>query len=217
MDSLGLIAAFREDVDDNASPQLWSDAAIAEYGDDAQKMFCRLTNGISDSTSDLCTIDVELGEAWADLDKRILKIRRAQRTSDSRQITILNVEDLDEKGVRLDSRQGRVTTMVIGMDENKVRWHAVPDSADTVTMTVFRLPLTTIVSTRKIAIEIAEQHHRALLLWMKYLAYSRQDADTSNARLADRNEAAFRAYCKAAKAEQDRARSKVRIVQYGGI
>lgn len=216
MDSLGLLAAFRDDVDDNAVPRLWSDATIAAYADDAQKMFCRLTNGISDSTSDLCSIDIEVGEAWADLDKRILKVRRAQRTSDARPVTVLNVEDLDSAGVRLDATQGPVDAVILGMDENKVRWHKVPAKADVLTLTVYRLPLRTI-SVTKAPLEIAEQHHLHLLLWMKSLAYNKQDSDVYDPRAAEKNEAKFRAYCAAVKAEQDRARSKVRIVQYGGV
>jgi hypothetical protein len=216
MDSLGLIAAFRTDVDDNAVPQLWSDASVAEYADDAQKMFCRLTNGISDSTSDLCSIDIEIGEPFADLDKRILKVRRMQRASDSRPIILVNFEDLDSCGLRLDATRGTVGNAVLGMDENKVRWSRVPAVADVAQLTVYRMPLRAI-TVAKTQLEIAEQHHRALLLWMKYLAYSRQDSDVYDPRAAAANEQKFRAYCMDAKFEQDRARSKVRVVRYGGI
>lgn len=216
MDSFGLRDAFREEVDDLALPNLWSDKAIAAYADDAQKMFCRLTNGISDSTSALCTLDISTGEPFADLDKRILKIRRIQRDSDAHPIEIVNVEDMDALGIRLRSLQGIVRSIITGMDEHKVRWHMVPAADDTATMTVFRLPLLAITTTQR-PLEIDEQHHRALLLWMKHLAYNRQDTDVYNANLSAANEAAFRAYCAAAKIEQDRARSKVRVVQYGGI
>lgn len=216
MDSLGLLAAFRNDVDDNAAPYLWSDASIAAYADDAQKMFCRLTNGISDSTSEVCSIDIEAGEAWANLDKRILKVRRMQRESDARTIVVVNFEDLDECGIRLNDSRGQVNRVILGMEENKVRWHQVPAVADVALLTVYRLPLRTI-TVAKSMLEIAEQHHLHLLLWMKSLAYGKQDSDVYDPRAAERNEFKFRDYCKAVKAEQDRARSKVRIVQYGGI
>lgn len=215
MDSLGLIAEFRNDVDDNALPQLWSDATIALYADDAQKMFCRLTNGLADSTSQMCNIDIDEGEPWAALDKRILKIRRAERVSDGRPVTIINAEDLDTLGVRLD-RVGVVNSLVLGLEENKIRWGCVPSDADAITMTVFRLPLRPI-TTEKSQLEIGEQHHLHLLLWMKHLAYGKQDADVYDPRKASVNEGAFRAYCTAVKSEQDRARHKTRIVAYGGI
>lgn len=216
MDSLGLRTAFREDVDDNVAPYLWSDELIASYADDAQKMFCRLTNGITDSTSDICSIDIEAGEPFADLDKRILKLRRIARDVDGRPLEILNLEDLDAKGIRLTAQAGPVHAAVMGLEEHKVRWLNVPVSNDTATLSVYRLPLRAI-TTAKSVLEIDEQHHRALLMWMKHLAYGRQDADTHNAKLADKYEGDFRSYCFAAKSEQDRARAKIRVVAYGGI
>lgn len=216
MDSVELIQAFRDDVDDNAEPRLWADAAIARYADDAQKMFCRLTNGLSDSSSPMCSIDIDAGEPWAALDKRILKVRRMQRVSDSRPVAVVNVEDMDQMGIRLDATPGAVDYAVLGMEEGKLRWVRVPAVADAVQLTVYRLPLRPI-TTGKAPLEIAEQHHYHLILWMKHLAYNRQDSDVYDPRAADKNEGAFRAYCTAVKAEQDRARSKVRIVAYGGI
>lgn len=216
MDSLGLLAAFRDDVDDNATPYLWSDASIAAYADDAQKMFCRLTNGIADSTSSVCVISIDTGEPFAALDRRILKIRRMQRDSDARQIKIVNVEDMDTMGVRLDTKAAPITVAVLGMEDHKIRWGAIPAVDDTASMTVFRLPLRAITTTKS-TLEIDEQHHRPLLLWMKYLAYGKQDSDVYDARAVQSNEAAFRAYCTDAKREQDRARHKVRIVAYGGL
>lgn len=215
MNSLDLTTEFRLDVDDNVETFLWSDELIASYANEAQRMFCRLTNGISDSTSHVCTVAIEAGEPFADLDKSILRIRRMQRASDARPITIVNVEDMDSLGLRLTDHQGQVNYAITGMDENKVRWMQVPLLDDEAQLTVFRLPLRPIVAGAKSQLEIAEQHHRSLLLWMKHLAYSRQDSDTYDARAADKNEAAFRTYCEQAKAEQDRARSKVRMVRYG--
>lgn len=216
MDSFGLRDAFRADTDDNVAPFLWSDDLIAAYADDAQKMFCRLTNGIADSTSEACSIDIVAGEPSADLDKRILRIRRIQRDSDGAKLDVFNIEDLDARGVRLTSVQGPVRAAVLGMDEHSLRWLDVPLADDTASLLVYRLPLRAITTSRS-QLEIDDQHHRALLLWMKHLAYARQDADTFNQRLAERYEGEFHTYCQAAKAEQDRARAKVRVVAYGGI
>lgn len=216
MDSYGLRDAFRADTDDNVAPFLWSDDLIAAYANDAQKMFCRLTNGIADSTSEVCSIDIAAGEPTADLDKRILHIRRIQRDSDGHKLDIYNIEDLDQRGIRLTSTPGPVRAAVLGMDEHSLRWLDVPLVDDTASLMVYRLPLRSITTIRT-SLEIDEQHHIALLLWMKHLAYARQDADTFNLRLAQQYDSEFRAYCKQAKAEQDRARAKVRVTAYGGI
>lgn len=216
MDTLGLIAAFRTDVDDNVAPFLWSSETVAEYADDAQKMFCRLTNGIADASSQLCEIDISAGEAFAPTDKRILKIRSIVRGSDGRSINVFNIEDAADAGLRLDGRFGPVHAVVIGMEDHKLRWVNVPAVDDVARLVVYRLPMRAITTT-KAPLEIDEQHHRALLLWMKHLAYGRQDSDTYDSAKSGEAEVRFRTYCKAAKAEQDRAKYKVRITAYGGV
>jgi hypothetical protein len=216
MDSLGLKDAFRSDVDDNVSPFFWSDVEVASYADDAQKMFCRLTNGIADSSSTLCTVDIDAGEPFASIDKRILKVRRLQRDSDARPLRVVSMEEMDGLGIRLDNQLGTVSYAVTGMEDHKLRWVYVPKVSDTASMSVFRLPLRDITVAKSI-LEIDAQHHRALLLWMKHLAYSKQDSETFNPKAAQDNELAFNRYCAQAKAEQDRAVSKIRVVRYGGI
>lgn len=216
MDTLALIREFRTDVDDNVAPFLWSDELVASYADDAQKMFCRLTNGIADATSQMCEVEISAGEAFATTDKRILKIRSITRGSDGRDIRLVNVENLAETGLRLDDRPGSVVAAVSGMEDHKLRWVSVPAADDVARLVVYRLPLRA-VTTIKAPLEIDEQHHRALLLWMKHLAYAKQDTDTADAIKSGEAEMRFRSYCKAAKAEQDRARHKIRITAYGGI
>jgi len=232
MNSVALKDAFRVDVDDTVAPFLWSDVDIASYMDDAQKMFCRLTNGLSDSTTpSVCRVSVVSGTATAAISDRILKIRRAMRSSDGRPVTVVNVEDLDSMGIRLDNHAGRVEHLVLGMDEHSVRWVRTPDVADVIQLTVWRMPLLDITATTVVAndpeenspnidpvvLEIDSQHHRALLLWMEHLAYLKQDADTINRKLSAEREASFRAYCFQAMNEQNKARHKTRVTQYGGI
>jgi hypothetical protein len=65
--------------------------------------------------------------------------------------------------------------------------------------------------------EIDEQHHLALLHWVKHKAYSKDDAETFDRRKADEFEARFRSYCAAAKVEQNRARHPAGSVMYGGL
>ena len=67
------------------------------------------------------------------------------------------------------------------------------------------------------ALEIDEQHHRHLLLWMKHLAYSKQDAETYDKKAAEDNAAMFEAYCKKAMKERERLRYHPRVVRYGGL
>jgi len=207
---------FRADVDDTVAPTLWSDAEIASYADDAQKMFVRLTGGIRDASSSLCTLDLVAGVPFSDTDSRILNIVRIQRDSDAQPLRLANVGDMDTEGIRLDARTGAVTTAVMGLGANTLRWHPVPAAAGTASMIIERLPLVTITSARSTKLEIEEQHQRHLMLWMSALAYAKQDADTRDEARVARKSAEFYAYCSAAKAEKSRAQRKAGNVRYGG-
>jgi hypothetical protein len=217
MNSAELLSLFRHDVDDVVEPYFWSDGEIIGYMDDAQKMFCRLTHGIRDATSPMCTIDIEPGEPFAYTDPRILRIARMQRDSDAALIRVVNVEDLETLQIKLDLLPGPVGKCVIGMQPHTIRWVRVPVLRDTASMVVDRLPLATLSLVRSTNLEIEEQHHRHLMLWMASLAYAKQDADTMNTNKAGGKEAQFRAYCAAAEVEKARARHKTRIVAYGGL
>jgi hypothetical protein len=217
MNSYRLRDLFRLDVDDTVAPNLWSDDEVATYADEAQKMFCRLTGGIGDATSSLCSVDISAGEPFTPFDPRILKIRRIQRDSDATPIQMLNFEDLDSAKIKLDNTTGFVTKVVIGIEPFQLRWMKVPLANDTASLIVYRLPLRTITSAVNSLLEIPDQHQRPLLLWMESLAYAKQDSDTFDKTKAADKEAKFRAYCAAAFAEGERLRHKPRFTMYGGI
>ena len=65
--------------------------------------------------------------------------------------------------------------------------------------------------------EIGEEHLLSLLLWMKHRAYGKQDAETFDRSKRDEYKSSFEAYCNSAKAEWERYKSKVRVVEYGGL
>lgn len=223
---------FRIDVRDEASPPLWTDTEIFSYIDDAQKMFCRLTGGVADSTSPLCSIPVVEGDEYVSYDPRILKLRALRRLSDGRSVTILNHNDLGSTlsarddygqpalwgagGLRFSDVPSAVGAVVTGIDANKMRLVAPAAADDTLHAVVYRLPLEEItdVSTE---FEIDEQHHRHLLSWVKHLAHEKQDAETYDRGRAAEFREKFMEYCDQAKAERERREHKFRTVSYGGI
>jgi hypothetical protein len=228
MTPLQLHDLFRADVVDTATPYLWSELEVWDYLDDAFHMFARLTDGISDNTSTMTSISVVAATATAVLDPRILKIRRAVLASTGRPLKILNVEDtpvqaLNDYGalppVGYDYLPGVVTSMVIGEQKGQCRWVQVPVVADTVNLTVYRLPLAPVTadSADSALDEIDYWHHRHLLMWMKYRAYGKQDADTYNKGKSADYRVMFEAYCMQAKAEQERQKAKPRFTGYGGL
>jgi hypothetical protein len=215
--ALELRNLFRSEMKDAVEPYLWSDPEVYTYLDDAQKMFCRLTNGIADATTAaVVDIDVEEGDTWLDLHASILKIRGATRTSDGAELAVLNYEDLAPRGIRfVAGTTERLSTLIVGMEENKLRLMAEASEDDAVKLLVFRLPINTLA--KGVALEIPEQHHYHLLPWAKRCALLKQDAETFDKSKAQEMEMTFRAYCADAKTEQNTKRHKIRTVAYGGI
>lgn len=217
MDTTALIATFRSEMSDEAAPYLWSDSLVYSYFDDAQSMFCRKTNGIADSRTVAVTrLSVVPGTDWYTLHKGVLKIRTATRADTGIDVQVLNPERLSQHGYRFDGRAAPLKALVQGLEDHAVRAWPVPNETVTVNLSVFRLPLVALTGAGQ-ALEIDDQHHRHLLLWVKHLAYDKQDAETFDRRKSDDFATRFETYCAAVKKEQDRARRVVGAVAYGGI
>lgn len=221
-----LIEAWRTDVLDDVEPFLWSRAEALRYAEAAYRRFVRLTGGIHDFTSPLTRVDIVAGQELADVSPLILRFDKAMRESDGREITIANWTDQalmrrDDYGVSSflynDRAPGEVRYMVIGSEVGKVKWVSPPAADDVALLQVYRLPLAHIVDETHTLSEVNEDYHIHLLDWMKHLAYLKRDTETYNKRASDEHRAAFIQSCAEAKAEMDRYRSKVRVVQYGGL
>jgi hypothetical protein len=210
MDSTALHNLFRAETRDEVVPYLWSSAEIYANMDDAQKMFCRLQGGISDTTGAVTQLAAVANQAYTAISPRVLKIRQLVR-ADGRFIELLNFEDL----TKLDTLPGPISAAVSGMEMNKLRWVPIPAESQTVAMWVYRMPLNDITTWGQ-ALEIDEHHHRHLLLWMKHLAHLKQDAETYDRGRAEMFRSEFEAYCLRAKAERELREHKYRTVAYGG-
>lgn len=213
MNSTDLLEHFRLDVSDEVTPYLWSDAEVFRYMNDAYRMFIRKTGGIADITSLVTEVPVVTGEATASLDPSILRIMHAYRLSDSTPLEIFN-----GPGSAPPTRaSGPVAGMVIGEQRHLVRWTTIPTADDTVTLSVYRLPLGFITGVEQDFTDVDEDHHIHLLDWMKHLAYRKQDAETFDRAKSDECGEAFLAYCEFVTAEHERYKHKNRVVAYGGL
>ena len=212
MNATELRNLFRDEMSDTVLPYLISDSQVYKYLDDAQKQFCRWTEGIEDGRS--FTLDILPAVEWYDTDKSILKIRKVVNVATGVSVTLANLEKLDEMNVRFDGRTGPVKVLVVGIQKNALRAWPKPSAAVTLAMNVFRLPKTIEAGDE---LEIDEQHHINLLMWAKHRAYGVEDSDVFNSRKSDDNEARFRNYCSEARKEQERARREVGTAAYGGI
>ena len=212
-----LLARFRQDSRDQTQPYLWSDAEVLSYIDDAQKQFCRLTGGIADATSTDCArIPLVAGQSFADLSPLVLKVRAAF-DSLGKPLELVNMEDVEFGALSGEElfadTEGEVTTVVLGMEPDKIKVIHTPDEDQTINLIVYRLPLDDIVSTSS-ALEIQEQHHVHLLLWARAQAHLKSDAEAFDRGRSDQFRAEFERYCALAKDEKGRRDHKHRAVQF---
>lgn len=218
MNSTELLDAFRDEMFDTVEPYLWSDAFIYRAIDDAQKMFCRLTEGIEDArTAGLTKIAVEAGTDWYDLSPLILKLRSVHRADNGLSVRVVGAELCDKLGIQFDGSVGPVTAVVTGLEKSAARIWPMPNETVDLNLSVFRLPLAPITGAGDETLEIDDQHHWHLLNWVKHLAYLKPDPETYNLSKSKDYEAAFRAYCAQARVEQGRARHPAGAVAYGGL
>lgn len=211
-----VLALFRSEMNDLNTPYLWSDMELYRYIDDAQRMFCRKTDGIGDATTTAVTdIAVTPGTTWVSLHPSIKMIRSARRTDTGRPIEVVNEQDMPSRDWYWDGKTGSVRGLVIGEEKDKAQVY--PESAETVTvrLLVYRHPLEAIEGDADF--EIGEKHHVHLLHWIKRCAYMKQDAETYDKSKSEEFEGKFLKYCEESKLEDRREKHKTRIVRYGGI
>lgn len=212
MNSTELRTLFRSEFSDAVAPYLIAETSVYAYINDAQRMFCRLTEGIEDGRS--FTIPVVGGVEWYPVDSAILKLRRVVDRASGREVAVVNQEHAAAAGITFDGRAGPLRALVTGVEKGFARVWPVPIVASTLSLETFRLPYAVGPGEE---LEIDEQHHEHLLLWVKHRAYGNQDAEVRDDRKAQEYEQRFRAYCALARSEQERARRVDRPVSYGGI
>ncbi|HYF28587.1 MAG TPA: hypothetical protein VD931_22800 [Baekduia sp.] len=240
METQALLEEFRAQVADEAAPHLWSDDEVLRYMIDAQDMLVRRFGGITDVTVAAADIGSGASLRLQDLavtlntpltahSQYILRIRSGRLVTARRDVQFLQESDLSVSAEAIpdygsfgsltldDTDTGQVQYGVLGIKEKNVRWVKVPDATDTCRLHVYRLPYPRITDWDAIPLEIDEHHHMHLLKWMKYLAYSKQDAETRDDEKAELNRQAFEAYAKEVKQEVERRRYRPRVVQYGGL
>jgi hypothetical protein len=189
-------------------------------------MFVRLTGGIADGSSSVTTLIAADGVATTPINESVMRIRTARNVTDNKQLKVINVQDTDNlttedygiiRNVSDPTTIGSVRYMIIGEEEDYVRWVNIPDRDITVQLVIERLPLFPITREKERFTGVRTEHHYHLLKWVRHLAYRKQDADTFNLVKSDQERTDFVAYCEFAKSEKDTRKHKVRTTNYGGL
>ncbi len=182
---------FRERADDLAEPYLWADTAVNRWINEAEREAAERARLIYDESTKLSRINLEPGKAEYTLSPLVLDVDQfATRVSDSRRIDRITREQLDQHGRHwLEAVGDPVSFYFIG---NVLRPYPAPVKADTLQLSVWRLPRETMEGNQDEP-EIAERYHERLLDWVLFRAFSKRDPDTHDPGRAANYEAAFEA------------------------
>lgn len=221
---------FRSEMDDAEAPgngdssdSLWSDGDIFRYMDEAQREFARQTLCFAD----VVDVPVFADRKWVPISENIIEVREGVLESSGREVEPVHMQSVkngvfeDDYGLfrrdRWRTMTGEPSYIVMDIREGYGRLVAIPTADNTIELSVYRLPEREVTSssTRLEVTDLSDQ--RALLLWMRKLAYEKHDVMSQSQDMAMLYEQRFLAYCDEKKARQGRRRTGSRVVSYGGL
>ena len=171
-----LIELYREEAVDKVRPYLCSNELLFRFATEAERETCRRSHLLVDSTSSICSIPVSANDPLIDIDPAIINIRRAKLSTSAYSLTPIRAEEMDRVNPGWEKHVGTPTTYVTNYQTNAIRLYPIQQVSADLNMTVSRLPFKAMQSEEDEP-EIREEYHPALVKWMLYRAYSRQDAD----------------------------------------
>jgi len=217
-----MISRWRRDMEDTVEPYLWSDEEVTEYFDEAQDEFCQMVDVINKEIS----IDYTTDDAWVDIPEYVTRIRDVE-DSDGRMIPLYNHEEWPEV-VRTDDygswivasnwkeKTGAPEALITDITADKARVYPVPTEDGTLTATVYRRPLESLIDTEEF--EVTDlQHQRCLLYKARSLGYLKHDTETFDAAKAGEFEGIFMNKVEEIKSRVSRSRRRARATSYGGL
>lgn len=204
MKAIDLFTVFRGQADDTAAPQLWSDAELYRWLNEAEVEACRRARLIVDTQNtagvdNVCRIQLVNGTAMYALDRRVIYVRRALMAGRTIPLCPMDYRDLDVDQPGWQSRTGQVVGYVRGLDSGKFRPYRIPTTASlvngsTVDLLVVREPLRPMgQEDTDDEPEINSRYHLALLDWVFWRAYSKKDSEAYDPKLAAQHLAMFEA------------------------
>ena len=208
------IERFRQDMMDEETPPLWSDALILRYLTDTQEDFCRLTEGIPDSMSSICRITAAASKGIVRLSRKIKKIRAATLESTGTPIDVTSVEDARRNGVSLTAaHSGTPRILITGIGPCAAQVYPLPTADSVIRLDVFRAPLEKIGNVQD-ELEVDDVYAPVLMLGAMAKAYARPDVESMDRVRSAQLQQQFEAECARAAREQGRARKPNGATQF---
>lgn len=174
-----LIALYRAQSRDDTEPYFCSDELLASYASEGQDEACRRGQLIRDAASPLCTITYSAGDESVPVDPRIVQVLLA--SVDGYPVDMVAVEQMDAIMPAWASAPAAVrpNKLVTGLTTGRMHLWPTPNQPGQIKLRVLRMPLKKLVNDNDKP-EIRPETHPALVEWMLYRAYSRDDTDLHN-------------------------------------
>jgi len=188
-----LIAQFRVDSEDKLEPYLFSDDSIIQWLNEAQEEACIRANLLHESDDEsVCEIDVQAGVMTYPVHASIICITRAAFTpvGSTGEVEMHQTDAYELDRTRPGWRQLVGTPTSLIHNDTHIRLGCRPDADGVIRLEVQRLPLNPMLGDADEP-EIAAIHHRHLVHWALYRAFSIPDAEVHDAERTARAESAF--------------------------
>lgn len=171
-----MIALYRAQAQDVQQPVFCSDELLTVYANQAVREACRRGKLLRDAVSPMCTVQFAAGQRSVQLDKRILQVIDAD--VDYFDVRLFSAAQMDEytPGWKRATNMDRPQVLVSGVTTNAMHLYPPPAVAGEIHLHVLCLPLEPLVAPVDEP-EIREEAHEALVEWMLYRAYDRQDIE----------------------------------------
>lgn len=220
-----LVSLFRQYTQDAELPgsgsepdeaSLFKNHEIVEYFNEAQQEFARRTEVLFNSrTTALTQFTTTAGDPWVAVAPEILSIKHA-RWGDSL-LRLKNHRGMDEwYGDDWESASGTPVCLVLDMEVDSVRLYPTPEADGLLKLRVTHLPRE-VLEVASDEPEIPAKHHRLLLHYALYLAFSKHDADAFDKTAAALSLQRFEQAVLKVRSEVSIRYKKGVSVRYGGI
>lgn len=218
-----LIGIFRDRMDDNTLPHLWSDDRIVDWFDEAQREFARVTHIFKDTA--LLTITAD--NPYTVMPEDFLEYRTGR--SDIQKNNIVNLNLIEANNAAISDDYGRVhvndwldstgapTTIILDIIEGQGRLVPIPTEDDTITMFYARYPKKSITASSSKTELTNPQHQKLLVIYARAMAYDDQDSDVFDSNQAAKFMQEFLDKLDMYKAQIANSTRRAGVVRYGGI
>jgi hypothetical protein len=172
-----LIAECRIASRDIAEPPLVCDESFTRWANEAVQQACERAPMLWDATSSFCTVAVVANTASYTLDGVIRQIDDIRLRSTGEALAQLSATALQQAfGNRWTTDTGEPRCFI--RNDRVIRLYPIPSVADSIDMSVYRLPLSTeYMVTEDDTPAIPVRFHNDLIYWMLHRFYLVDDAD----------------------------------------